>query len=117
MKISNASPTALVFSSWSDWILCSSSRKEDRLVNSPNWWTKLFATGCVEGIRPKSAPVYAIWCSDGKAGRARAAEVQALTTYNSDLAEMRRVEVTLLSARNVLIERATQEAAPWWARF
>jgi outer membrane protein TolC len=52
-----------------------------------------------------------------KLTQARAAEVQALTTYNSDLVEMRRVEGTLLSALNVLIERATPEAAPWWARF
>lgn len=44
-------------------------------------------------------------------------EVQALTAYNSDLAEMRRVEGTLLSARNVLIERVTPEKAPWWASF
>jgi outer membrane protein len=44
-------------------------------------------------------------------------EVQALTAYNSDLAEMRRVEGTLLSARNVLIERVTPETAPWWASF
>lgn len=52
-----------------------------------------------------------------KLTQARAAEVQALTTYNSDLAEMRRVEGTLLSALNVLIERATPEAAPRWVRF
>ena len=49
--------------------------------------------------------------------RARGVEVQALTAYNSDLAEMRRVDGSLLSARNVMIERATSEAAPWWARF
>lgn len=49
--------------------------------------------------------------------QARGAEVNALTTYNGDLAEMRRVEGTLLNARNVIIERATPEAAPWWARF
>lgn len=49
--------------------------------------------------------------------RARGAEVQALTAYNSDLAEMRRVEGSLLSTRNVMIERATPETAPWWARF
>jgi len=42
--------------------------------------------------------------------------VQALTTYNSDIAEMRRVEGTLLSAQRV-VERATPEAAPRWARF
>lgn len=49
--------------------------------------------------------------------QARGAEVNSLTRYNRDLAEMRRVEGTLLSARNVMIERATPEAAPWWARF
>ncbi len=47
-------------------------------------------------------------CHD-KLTQARATEVQALTTYNSDLAEMRRVEGTLLSALNVLIERATRK--------
>jgi len=52
-----------------------------------------------------------------KLTQARAAEVQALTTYNSDLADMRRVEGSLLSARNIIIERATSESAPWWARF
>jgi outer membrane protein len=52
-----------------------------------------------------------------KLTQARADEVQALTTYSSDLAEMRRVEGSLLSARNVLVERASPEAAPWWARF
>ncbi|MFI5367136.1 MAG: TolC family protein, partial [Candidatus Binatia bacterium] len=49
--------------------------------------------------------------------RARFAEVQSLTAYNSDLAELRRVEGTLLSARNVLIERVDAEKAPWWASF
>lgn len=52
-----------------------------------------------------------------KLTQARADEVQALTTYNSDLAEMRRVEGSLLRARNVLVERVSPEAAPWWARF
>ena len=49
--------------------------------------------------------------------QARDAEVEALTKYNADLAEMRRVEGTLLSARNVVIERAPSEGAPWWASF
>jgi outer membrane protein TolC len=48
---------------------------------------------------------------------AQAAEVQALTAYNTDLAEMRRVEGTLMSARNVMIERVSPEHAPWWASF
>ena len=45
------------------------------------------------------------------------AEVQALTRYNTDLAEMHRADGTLLSARSVYIERVSPEAAPWWARF
>ncbi len=49
--------------------------------------------------------------------QARFLEVQALTAYNSDLAEMRRAEGSLLSARNVFIERVTPEKAPWWASF
>jgi len=49
--------------------------------------------------------------------QARFREIEALTRYNTDLAEMRRVEGSLLSARNVLIERVTPENAPWWASF
>ncbi|HVO23613.1 MAG TPA: TolC family protein [Candidatus Margulisiibacteriota bacterium] len=49
--------------------------------------------------------------------QARFREINALTRYNTDLAEMRRVEGSLLSARNVLIERVTPEKAPWWATF
>ena len=49
--------------------------------------------------------------------QARFREINALTRYNTDLAEMRRVEGSLLSARNVLIERVTPEKAPWWASF
>jgi outer membrane protein len=49
--------------------------------------------------------------------QARFREIDALTRYNTDLAEMRRVEGSLLSARNVLIERVTAEKAPWWASF
>ena len=49
--------------------------------------------------------------------QARGAEVNSLTRYNSDLAEMRRVEGSLLTSRNIIIERATPEGAPWWARF
>jgi outer membrane protein len=52
-----------------------------------------------------------------KLTQARDAEVEALTRYNSDLAEMRRVEGTLLSARNVMVERVPLEGAPWWADF
>ncbi|HVM96542.1 MAG TPA: TolC family protein, partial [Candidatus Acidoferrales bacterium] len=49
--------------------------------------------------------------------RAQFAEVQALTQYNSDLAEMRRVEGSLLTARNIVLERVKAEEAPWWATF
>jgi outer membrane protein len=49
--------------------------------------------------------------------RARFAEIQALTAYNSALAELRRADGTLLSARNVLIERVDAEKARWWASF
>jgi len=49
--------------------------------------------------------------------RAQFAEVEALTRYNVDLAELRRVEGTLLTARNVYLERVSPEAAPWWAQF
>jgi len=49
--------------------------------------------------------------------RAQFREIQALTEYNTDLARMRRVEGTLLTARNVLVERVEPEPAPWWASF
>lgn len=49
--------------------------------------------------------------------QARALEIDALTRYNSDLAEMRRVEGTLLAARNVIIERASPAHIPWWEQF
>ena len=49
--------------------------------------------------------------------RARFAEIQALTSYNVDVAEMRRVEGTLLDARNVVVERVSAGATPWWAQF
>jgi outer membrane protein TolC len=47
----------------------------------------------------------------------RRAEVQALTGYNTNVAEMRRVEGTLLDARSIIIENPGVESAPWWARF
>ncbi len=49
--------------------------------------------------------------------RARQAEIQALTAYNTDLAELRRVDGTLLDHRNVQVRRADPEDSPWWARF
>jgi outer membrane protein TolC len=48
---------------------------------------------------------------------ARAQEVLALTTYNVDLAELRRVEGTLLEARNVVLATGEEESAPIWAKF
>lgn len=48
---------------------------------------------------------------------ARFREIEALTSYNTDVAEMRRVEGTLLSARNVMVEKLEPEKAPWWASF
>ena len=44
-------------------------------------------------------------------------EIQALTQYNTNLARMRRVEGSLLTARNVFVERPETEPAPWWASF
>jgi len=49
--------------------------------------------------------------------QAKAAEIQALTTYNTDLAELRRVEGTLLEARHVELTTAPEESTPFWARF
>jgi outer membrane protein TolC len=49
--------------------------------------------------------------------RAREAEVLALTKYNTDLAELRRVEGRLLEARDIIVEKTGGEKAPWWARF
>ncbi len=48
---------------------------------------------------------------------ARFREIEALTTYNTDVASMRRVEGTLLAARNVIVEKVESEDAPWWASF
>jgi outer membrane protein TolC len=44
-------------------------------------------------------------------------EVQALTQYNSDLAELRRVEGTLLEAHNIAVESQSEVERPWWAKF
>lgn len=49
--------------------------------------------------------------------QARREEIFALTKYNSDLAEMRRVDGTLLRARNIEVERREPESPSWWARF
>src|SRR5690606_29022062 len=49
--------------------------------------------------------------------RAEQAAIAALTAYNTDLAELRRVDGTLLDYRNVELRRVAPEDAPWWARF
>ncbi|GIW44557.1 MAG: hypothetical protein KatS3mg077_1839 [Candidatus Binatia bacterium] len=49
--------------------------------------------------------------------RAQFAEAEALVRYNTDLAELRRVEGTLLQARNVVVEPLRAEKPSWWARF
>lgn len=48
---------------------------------------------------------------------ARFREIEALTSYNTAVAEMRRVEGTLLTARNIMVEELDPERAPWWASF
>ena len=52
-----------------------------------------------------------------KLTQVRFLEVEALTRYNSDLAEFHRVEGTLLRNRNIIVDRGKPEDAPWWARF
>lgn len=49
--------------------------------------------------------------------RARAGEIHALTQYRIDLAELRRVEGTLLQAHAIELEVVEEEGTPWWARF
>lgn len=49
--------------------------------------------------------------------QARAAEIESLTRYNTDLAEMHRVDGTLLEARNIIMQRTPGEGPPWWGRF
>jgi outer membrane protein len=49
--------------------------------------------------------------------RARQAEIEALTGYNTDVAELRRVDGTLLDFRNVAVDKRDPEGPPWWARF
>ncbi|MBI4514666.1 MAG: TolC family protein [Deltaproteobacteria bacterium] len=48
---------------------------------------------------------------------ARATEIQALVTYNVDLAELRRVEGSLLEARHVQVTDSDSEPTPFWAQF
>lgn len=49
--------------------------------------------------------------------QARAEEVRTLTQYRIDVAELRRVEGTLLHAHNVDLTDQPEESTPWWARF
>ncbi len=49
--------------------------------------------------------------------RARQAEIQSLTQYNTRLAELRRADGTLLEQRNIVMRKADPEDAPWWGRF
>jgi len=49
--------------------------------------------------------------------RAEQAVIEALTRYNTDLVELRRVDGTLLDYRNVEMRRVEAEGTPWWARF
>jgi len=52
-----------------------------------------------------------------KLTQARFLEVEALTRYNTDLAELRRVEGSLLSSRSIIVDRGKPEDTPWWAWF
>lgn len=49
--------------------------------------------------------------------QARAAEIRALTQYRVHLAELRRVEGSLLTAHGIEFEEFEDERSPWWARF
>jgi energy-coupling factor transporter ATP-binding protein EcfA2 len=49
--------------------------------------------------------------------QAQRAEIDTLTLYNTQLAELRRADGTLLDAHNIVLERADPEPPPWWARF
>jgi outer membrane protein TolC len=49
--------------------------------------------------------------------RAEQEEIGALTRYNTDLVELRRVDGTLLDYRNVEMRRVEPEGTPWWASF
>jgi len=49
--------------------------------------------------------------------QAERAEVEALTGYNIELANLRHADGTLLRERSVLLERTSPEAPPWFARF
>jgi len=49
--------------------------------------------------------------------RAQFLELEALTRYATDLAELRRAEGSLLQARNIVVDRTAGEPTPWWASF
>jgi len=49
--------------------------------------------------------------------QARFAEVNALTRYRTDLANLHRAEGTLLERRRIVLDRGEQEPTPWYAYF
>lgn len=49
--------------------------------------------------------------------QAERSEIEALTLYNIEVARLWYSEGTLLTERSVLLERASPESRPWWARF
>lgn len=49
--------------------------------------------------------------------QSRAAEIRALTEYRIDLAELRRVEGTLLDKHEIVFEEPEPVGTPWWAKF
>lgn len=49
--------------------------------------------------------------------QAERSEIESLTNYNIELAQLRLAEGTLLDSRSVHLERHTAEKKPWWAWF
>lgn len=49
--------------------------------------------------------------------QARAAEIRALTEYRINLAELRRVEGTLLAEHGIELDAPEAVGTPWWAKF
>lgn len=49
--------------------------------------------------------------------QARFAEVNALTRYRTDLAELHHAEGTLLERRHIVLDRGEEEPTPWYAYF
>jgi len=48
---------------------------------------------------------------------AERSEIESLTNYNIELAQLRLAEGTLLDSRNVHLDRNSPEQKPWWAWF